>query len=49
MKSFMTLRSKDHLLLTVMQDFNSLKRIIKDANSAEWNHLLPDGFKMKQE
>ena len=48
-KSVMTLCSKDDVLLTVLQDFNSLKRIIEDANRAEWNHLLPDGFKMKQE
>ena len=49
MKYIMMLCSKDDVLLTVLHDFNSLKRIIKGVNRAKWNHLQPDGFKMKQE
>ena len=26
-----------------------MKKIAEDANRAEWNHLLPDGFRLKQE
>ena len=49
MKSAMTLCSKCDVLLTILLDFNSLKRIIEDVNRAERKHLLPDGSKMKQE
>lgn len=48
-KSAMNVCTKDDLLLVVLQDFKQIKKIIEEANRDEWNHLLHEWFRMKQQ
>ena len=45
----MNVCTKDDLLLVVLQDFKQIKKIIEEANRDEWNHLLHEWFRMKQQ
>ena len=49
MKKAMTSCSQSDILLVGAHDFHAVKKITEDANRRECNHLLPDGFPLKEE
>ena len=49
MKTLMSKCKKVGTLSVVAEDFRAMKKIIEDTNCAGWNHLPPNGCKLKQE
>ena len=49
MKTVMSQCKKVATPSVVAEDFRAMKKIIEDAHRAGWNHLLPNGYKLKLE
>ena len=49
MKSVLSTNCQGPVLKVVLLDFRAMKTVTEDSNRTGWNHLLPPGFKLKQE